>query len=49
VTIRGQEHSVMQAVNRQIAHYAYHVGQIAMLAKHFRGEAWRSLSIPRKR
>src|SRR5215467_8078339 len=36
VTIRGQEHSVMQAINRQIAHYAYHAGQIVMLAKHFR-------------
>src|SRR5256714_11591390 len=34
VTIRGEEHSVMQAVNRQIAHYAYHVGQIVFLAKH---------------
>ena len=35
VTIRGEAHSVMQAVNRQSAHYAYHVGQIVMLAKHF--------------
>jgi uncharacterized damage-inducible protein DinB len=49
VTIRGEAHSVMQAINRQIAHYAYHTGQIVMLAKHFRSEAWRSLTIPRKR
>jgi hypothetical protein len=49
VTIRGQEHSVMQAINRQTTHYAYHVGQIVMLAKHFRSDAWRSLSIPKKK
>lgn len=47
VTIRGEAHSVMQAITRQLAHYAYHVGQIVMLAKHFRGAAWNSLSIPR--
>ena len=35
VTIRGEEHSVMQAVNRQVAHYSYHVGQIVVMAKHF--------------
>jgi len=49
VAIRGQAHSVLQAINRQTTHYAYHVGQIVMLAKHFRSEAWRSLSLPRKR
>ena len=49
VTIRGEAHSVMQAVNRQIGHYAYHVGQIVMLAKHFRSAEWKSLSIPRNR
>jgi hypothetical protein len=48
VTIRGERHSAMQAVNRQIAHYAYHVGQIVFLAKHFAGPAWKSLSIPRR-
>ena len=37
----------MQAINRQMAHYAYHVGQVVLLAKHFRGRDWRSLSIPR--
>ncbi len=47
VTIRGEAHSVMQAINRQIAHYAYHVGQIVMLAKHFQAAQWRSLSVPR--
>lgn len=47
VTIRGEAHSVMQAINRQAAHYAYHVGQIVLLAKHFRQAEWRSLSVPR--
>ena len=47
VTIRGEAHSVMAALNRQLSHYAYHVGQIVFLAKHFQGEAWTSLSIPR--
>lgn len=49
VTIRGEAHSVMQAVNRQMAHYAYHVGQIVMLAKHFAHDRWQSLSVPRNR
>lgn len=49
VTIRGEPHSVMQAINRQIGHYAEHVGQIILLAKHFAGEKWRTLSIPKKR
>ena len=47
VTIRGEPHSVLQAINRQVAHYAYHVGQIVFLAKHFRSSQWKSLSIPR--
>jgi hypothetical protein len=47
VTIRGEPHTVLQAINRQIAHYAYHIGQIVFLAKHFRSEQWKSLSIPR--
>jgi hypothetical protein len=47
VTIRGEPHSVLQAINRQLAHYAYHVGQIIFLAKHFRASEWKSLSIPR--
>ena len=48
VFIRGEAHSVMQAVNRQIAHYSYHVGQIVFLAKHFGCDSWKSLSLPRK-
>jgi hypothetical protein len=47
VTIRSEPHSVMQAINRQLAHYAYHVGQIVLLAKHFTGSNWTSLTIPR--
>jgi hypothetical protein len=51
VTIRGEAHSVMQAINRQIAHYAYHIGQIAFLAKHFAAEKgkWTAITIPRKK
>ena len=49
VTIRGEAHSVMQAINRQSAHYAYHVGQIVMLAKHFAHDKWESLTVPRNR
>lgn len=49
VTIRGEAHTVMQAINRQLAHYPHHVGQIVMLAKHFAGGEWQSLSIPRSR
>ena len=48
VMIRGEAHSVMQAINRQIAHYCYHCGQIVLLAKHFNHDAWRSLSVPRR-
>ena len=47
VPIRGEPHTVLQAINRQIAHYAYHTGQIVFLAKHIRSSKWRSLSIPR--
>jgi uncharacterized damage-inducible protein DinB len=49
VHIRGEAHSVMQAVNRQVAHYGYHCGQIVVLAKHFAGDHWKSLSVPRNR
>jgi hypothetical protein len=49
VTIRGEAHSVMQAVNRQLAHYPHHVGQIVLLAKHFGSDHWQSLSVPRNR
>jgi len=47
VTIRGEPHSVMQAINRQLAHYASHIGQIVFLAKHLQHSNWKSLSIPR--
>jgi len=46
VSIRGEPLTVMQAINRQLTHYAYHVGQIVYLAKHHCGLAWQSLSIP---
>lgn len=49
VMIRGDEHTVVQAINRQLAHYPYHVGQIVFLAKHFRSTEWKSLSIPKNR
>ena len=50
VTIRTEPHSVMQAINRQIAHYAHHIGQILFVAKHLTTKAtgkWDSLSVPR--
>jgi Protein of unknown function (DUF1572) len=47
VTIRGEPHTALQAVNRQIAHYAQHTGQIVFLAKHIRSGEWKTLSIPR--
>ena len=47
VTIRGEPHTVLQAINRQIAHYAQHIGQIVFLAKHLRSSKWKTLSIPR--
>ena len=47
ITIRGEAHSVMQAINRQIGHYAYHCGQIVFLAKHLRHQHWKSLTVPR--
>ncbi len=47
VTIRGDAHSVLMAIHRQVAQYSYHVGQIVLLAKHMRGAEWKSLSIPR--
>ncbi|MGE3465699.1 MAG: DUF1572 family protein [Pyrinomonadaceae bacterium] len=47
VTIRGEPHSVVEAINRQLTHYAYHVGQIVLLAKHFKSADWKTLSVPR--
>jgi hypothetical protein len=48
VTIRGEPHSVLQAILRQLTHASYHVGQIVFLAKHARGGDWESLSIPKR-
>jgi len=47
VTIRNEPHTVLQAINRQIAHYAQHIGQIVLVAKHLRSSEWQTLSIPR--
>jgi Protein of unknown function (DUF1572) len=47
VTIRQEPHTVLQALNRALAHYAQHIGQIVFLAKHLRSRDWRTLSIPR--
>lgn len=47
VYIRQEPHTVLQAMNRQIAHYAQHIGQIVFLAKHVRSSEWKTLSIPR--
>ena len=47
VTIRGEPHTVLEAINRQIAHYAAHIGQIVFLAKHLRSSKWKTLTIPR--
>jgi uncharacterized damage-inducible protein DinB len=47
VTIRDEPHSVLQALNRQLAHYAQHTGQIVFLAKHWKGADWKTLSVPK--
>lgn len=51
VTIRTEPHSVTQAINRQMSHYTYHMGQIAFLAKHFAAQSgkWTALTVPRKK
>ncbi len=49
VFIRGEPHSVMQAINRQVGHYAMHIGQIVFLSKHLQVANWKSLTIPRNR
>jgi hypothetical protein len=48
VYIRGEAHSVMQGINRQVAHYSHHIGQIVFLAKHLCSANWQPLSVPRK-
>jgi uncharacterized protein DUF1572 len=49
VMIRGEPHTIVEAINRQLMHYSYHIGQIVYLAKHFRSTEWTSLSIPRNK
>ena len=49
ITIRGEPHSIVEAINRQLTHYAYHIGQIVLLAKHFRSAEWKTLSVPKNR
>jgi len=49
VLIRGERLSAIDAINRQLAHYGQHVGQIVYLAKHHRWQSWKSLSLPRRR
>lgn len=47
IYIRNQGHTVMEAINRQLTHYAYHIGQMVLLAKIIKGNEWQSLSIPK--
>jgi hypothetical protein len=49
VTIRGEKHTVIQAINRQLTHYGYHIGQIVYLAKHIKSSDWKTLSIAKNR
>lgn len=49
VKIRGEDHTIVEAINRQLTHYAYHVGQIVFLAKHFRHVEWQTLSVPKNK
>ncbi|MFM9905657.1 MAG: DUF1572 family protein [Pyrinomonadaceae bacterium] len=49
VAIRGEPHTIVEAMNRQLTHYAYHVGQIILLAKHFKSADWKTLSVPKNK
>ncbi len=49
IKIRGEPHTIVEAVNRQLTHYSYHIGQIVFLAKHLRSSDWETLSVPRNR
>jgi hypothetical protein len=49
IKIRGEPHTVVEAINRQLTHYSYHIGQIVFLAKHLRSTEWKTLSVPRNR
>jgi hypothetical protein len=47
ILIRNQRHTLVEALNRQMMHYAYHIGQIVLIGKMRKGAAWQSLSIPK--
>ena len=49
IQIRGEDFTVVRAINRSLAHTAYHVGQIVFLAKHLRAESWENLSVPKNK
>jgi len=49
VTIRSEPHTIVKAINRQLTHYSYHIGQIVLLSKHFKSADWRSLTVPKNR
>ncbi len=49
IYIRNEGHTVLEAINRQLCHYSYHVGQIVFLAKWFKNQEWKSLSIPKNK
>ena len=49
ITIRGEPHTIVEAINRQLTHYSYHIGQIVFLAKHFRSADWKALSVPKNK
>jgi len=49
ITIRGEPHKIVEAINRQLTHYSYHIGQIVFLAKHFRSADWKTLSVPKNK
>jgi hypothetical protein len=49
ITIRGEPHTIVEAINRQLTHYSYHIGQIVFLGKHLRSSKWNTLSVPRNR
>lgn len=49
ITIRQQQHTICEAINRQLTHYSYHIGQITFLAKHFRVGDWKTLSVPKNK
>ncbi|MBK7392515.1 MAG: DUF1572 family protein [Chloracidobacterium sp.] len=49
VPIRGEPHTIVEAINRQLTHYSYHVGQIVLLAKHYKSADWKTLSVPKNR